>query len=143
MLPYRDSRLTIILLGTFFALAALYALYEARGQIFGPSIEIATYDSVVHDSFFQISGKALRISKLSMNGYDVSVTENGDFGEAYILASGYNRIVFDAKDTYGRTTSRTLEITYEPTSTPPTVGTHATATSSSEVPSTSRLAPKE
>src|SRR3989338_3317970 len=99
MLPYRDSRLTMIVLGAFFALAALYALFEARGQIFGPAIEISKYDTVVHDAFFQISGRANRISKLTMNGHDVSVTENGDFKEAYVLARGYNRIVFDARDT--------------------------------------------
>ena len=129
MLPYRDSRLTIIILGTFFALAALYALFEARGQIFGPTIEIQKYETLVHDSFFQIGGKAERISKLTMNGNDISVTEKGDFMEAYVLAPGYNRIVFDARDTYGRTTNNILEITYVPTSTPPTTDTPQEATS--------------
>ena|SRR3990167_2041295 len=133
MIPYLNSRVTIAILGSFFFLAALYALFEARGQVFGPAIEIGLYDTVVHDSFIEISGKAERISKLSMNGYDIPVTENGEFSEAYILAPGYNRIVFDANDTYGRKVSKTLEITYVPTSTPPDLNTPVEATTTLEL----------
>ena len=125
MLPYRDSRLTIIALGSFFVLVAFYALFEARGQIFGPDIKIARHDTLVYDAFFEISGQALRISKLTMNGHDVSVTKNGDFREAYILAPGYNLIVFDASDSYGRAAHKMLEIIYQSTSTNPIASTSA------------------
>lgn len=142
MFHYRDSRLTILILGAFFVLAIVYGIFEARGQIFGPSIEVAKYEAVVHDSLFQISGTASRISKLTMNGHDVAVTEKGDFKEVYVLAPGYNRIVFDAQDSYGRRAQKTLEITYESTSTPPTQRAPAVSTSTPELPDPG-LAPKK
>lgn len=117
MFPYRESRLTKFFLGAFFLLAAGYALFEARGQIIGPVIDLDPYQSEMHDSYLSISGKAERISKLSMNGLDIPVTETGGFTQWYILAPGYNRIVFDAKDAYGRSAQRVMEVMYESAST--------------------------
>src|SRR3989338_4310700 len=62
MLPYRDSRFTILALGIFFLIAILYALFEARGQLLGPTINIDTRVSIVQDPFLIIEGQAKRIS---------------------------------------------------------------------------------
>jgi len=56
----------------------------------------------------------MRISSLSMNGKDIPVTEEGNFSEPYLLASGDNHITLQAKDTYGRTTTSDVDIIYEP-----------------------------
>ena len=48
------------------------------------------------------------------------VTEEGAFEEPYVLAPGYNRIVLDAKDKYGRSRSRAIEIVYTPSQEPDT-----------------------
>ena len=53
-----------------------------------------------------------------MDGKQITVTQDGDFSQAYLLASGYNRIVLDAKDQYGRTREKVLEIMYEPPTSP-------------------------
>ena len=116
MLPYRDSRLTYIALGIFFIIVLGYAYYEARGLLFGPSITVPSEVVEVHDQMVSIKGRADRISSLSMNGNILSVTEDGTFDEPYLLAPGYNRIVLDATDKYGRTRTKTIEITYTPTS---------------------------
>lgn len=114
MLPYRDSRLTYIALGIFFLIVLCYAFFEARGLLFGPAITVTSQVTEVHDPFVVIKGQADRISSLSMNGKTIPVTENGAFEEPYLLARGYNRIVLDARDKYGRSRSRAIEIVYTP-----------------------------
>jgi len=114
MLPYRDSRLTVILLGIFFLVAILYALFEARGMLLGPTIIVDTRVGSVDDPLILIEGHAERISSLTMNGREIPVTEDGLFSEPYLLAAGYNRILLEVKDSYGRSTERMLEIVYAP-----------------------------
>src|SRR3989344_1447618 len=114
MLPYRDSRLTYIALGVFFLIVLGYAYFEARGLLFGPKITVASQVTEVHDPLVTIKGKADRISSLSMNGKSIAVTEDGAFEEPYLLAPGYNRVVLDAQDKYGRSRSRAIEIIYTP-----------------------------
>ena len=117
MLPYRDSRLTQIALVVFFLLVLGYGYYEAQGILYGPSISITSDMTEVHDPFVKIRGHADRIASLSMNGKAISVTESGMFEEPYLLSPGYNRIVLSARDKYGRTRSRALEIVYTPSAT--------------------------
>ncbi len=121
MLPYHDSRLTrIILIGFFLALAA-YAAYEIRGLIAGPVIEIEGRVMEVTEPFITIEGRAGRISTLLMNGQQIPVTEDGAFSEGYVLSPGYNEITLEARDRYGNTTERTIEIVYTPSASSSTV----------------------
>jgi len=114
MLPYRDNRLTYIALGIFFLIILGYAYYEARGLLFGPSITVSSDITEVHDPFITIKGQADRIASLLMNGKTIPVTEDGAFEEPYLLSVGYNRIVLDASDKYGRTRRQAIEIVYTP-----------------------------
>jgi hypothetical protein len=114
MLPYRDSKLTKILLGIFFLLVIGYAYFEAQGILFGPSISISSKITEVRDPFITLKGQADRISSLSMNGKEIQVTESGAFEEPYLLAEGLNRIVLDAKDKYGRRAQKIIEVVYTP-----------------------------
>ena len=134
MLPYRDSRFTVIALIVFFVIAIGYAFFEARGLLFGPTIDVPAGQTVVHDPYVVIQGSAQRISSLTMNGAQIQVTEAGAFSQPYLLASGYNRIVLDAKDQYGRTRERVIEIMYIPTSTPPATGSGTDSTTSTSSP---------
>ena len=136
MLPYRDSRLTQIALGIFFIILLGYAYFEARGLLFGPTIAVTSDIQEVYDPFITITGHTDHISSISMNGKPIQVTEEGDFSEPYLHAPGYNRIVLEARDKYGRHRSQTLEIVYsksaaEQTSTTTSVGTTSTNDSSS------------
>ncbi|MEK7156435.1 MAG: hypothetical protein AAB790_01355 [Patescibacteria group bacterium] len=135
MLPYRDSRLTYIALGIFFLIVIGYAYYEARGLLFGPSITVSSAITEVREPFIVIRGHADRISSLSMNGKTIPVTENGAFEEPYLLSAGYNRIVLDAVDKYGRSRRQAIEIVYTApaTSEAPTSLT-ATTTPASSTP---------
>lgn len=119
MLPYH-SHLSHIALVIFFILVLLYAYYEARGILYGPRIMIPPETTLVHDPFITIRGKAERIVELRMNGSAVSVTEDGTFEEPYLLATGYNQIVFEASDRYKHTDTEVLEVIYEPIEIAPT-----------------------
>jgi hypothetical protein len=129
MLPYRDSKLTKIVLGIFFVIILLYAFYEGHGILFGPSIEVSGRAMIVHQPYIEIKGAAQRIASLAMNGQDIPVTEDGSFDQPYVLSPGYNRIVLDAKDKYGKSTQRVIEIVYEASSTSATSTTTSAATS--------------
>lgn len=134
MLPYRDSRLTKIVLVIFFVVIAAYAYYEGRGLIFGPKINVPESVQTVTEPYVRIKGQADRISALALNGKQIQVTAEGAFDEPYLLAEGLNRILLDATDKYGRTRQEVIQIVYTPTSTPTT----ANATSTTEIsPATS------
>jgi len=127
MLPYRDSKLTKIILAVFFIIILGYAYYEARGLLFGPRINVPSEIQEVHEQFIIIKGKADRISSLSMNGKPIPVTEAGDFQEPFLLSPGLNRIILDAKDKYGRTSQKVIQIVYIATSSPAAILQAATS----------------
>ena len=128
MLPYRDNRLAKTALIAFFILVIFYAYYEVRGLLFGPNIKTSSAVTVSHERFITIRGKAERISELSMNGKPVPVTEEGAFDEPYLLTNGYNRIFLRARDKYGRTSEKVVEVIYEPATTTNSTSIVATST---------------
>ncbi len=145
MLPYRDSRLTRIILILFFLVVLGYAYYEARGLLFGPAIDLSSQTStVVTTPYVLIQGQALRIASLSVDGNPIQVTEAGAFQEPYVLSPGVNRIVFDAKDKYGHATEKVVEIVYTPSAgagaAAPTPGI-ASTTPATSAASSSAVAP--
>ncbi|MEK7098641.1 MAG: hypothetical protein AAB908_01950 [Patescibacteria group bacterium] len=114
MLPYRDSKIMRIALALFFILLLGYAIYEAQGLLFGPTIDVPHGSITVTDPFTTVKGRAERISELRLNGKAIPVTENGGFEEPFLLAPGSNRLVLEARDARGRTTRKVLDIIYNP-----------------------------
>jgi len=135
MLPYRDSRLTQIALGLFFVAVLAYAYFEVRGLLYGPHIIIDSSMTEVHDRYVVVSGHTDHIASLNVNGTAVSLTTEGSFEVPYLLAPGVNTVVFDARDSYGGTTSRTVQIVYIPDDT--STSTPTTTTATSTTPATS------
>ncbi|HEY4520103.1 MAG TPA: hypothetical protein VJH33_03665 [Candidatus Paceibacterota bacterium] len=113
MLPYH-SHISNVILALFFVLLVGYGYFEARGILYGPKITIPTDTPLVHDPFITLRGTAERIVEMRLNGSVVAVTEQGLFEEPYVLIPGYNRLVLEAKDTYGDTDKKVIEIMYEP-----------------------------
>jgi len=112
MLPYGNSRITRIALAIFFLILIGYGYFEARALLFGPRIDVGNAMTVSHDQFVKIQGTTDHIASLLMNGKAISVTEDGAFDEPYLLAPGSNRVILTAKDKYGNTTSKMLDIYY-------------------------------
>lgn len=114
MLPYRDSRITILSLLVFFVALIAYAYFEASGALLGPAIELESVPQSVASPLVALKGQASTIAELRINGNSVPVTEDGAFEEPYLLAPGFNRIVFEARDQYGRTAEEIISIRYVP-----------------------------
>ncbi len=127
-----DSRFVRIALAAFFVMALLYALYEARGILAGPTIEVPNSIVLAESEFITIQGQAERISELRMNGDRISVTEEGFFAEPYVLARGVNRIILEARDARGRDTTQVMEIVYTGETTIPGVPPQESGTSTPE-----------
>lgn len=125
-----------IFLALFFLGAIGYGLYEARAQIFGPAIELAPVASPTTQPFVELTGTSTHIVTLSMNGAPLPVTEDGAFRQEYAFAPGYNRIVFDARDAYGRSAQRVVEILYKPHDIPASPSPGSAASTSDAVAST-------
>ncbi len=136
MLPYsfRLSRLIILL---FFLFALGYGLFEARGIVLGPRIEIDDAPVRSESSFVRIQGRATHIASISMNGAEIPVTAEGAFDEPYLLGPGENRIELAARDKYGNETRRTVVIYYQATSSPPAPAPEPAASSSPQDASSS------
>lgn len=136
MRPSRDSRFIRLLLTFFFLLAGGYALYEAQGLLYGPAIILEYAATSSESAFTSIKGRAERISELRLNGNTISVTEDGRFDEPYLLADGSNRILLEARDARGRTTSATLDIVYRaPEGSEMANASHATSSPATSTPS--------
>ena len=131
MLPYRDTRLTRVILGVFFAAVAGYAYFEARGLLFGPAISLPAEAMQVSDNpYILIQGQVKRIASLSVEGQAVPVTQDGGFQLPYVLSPGVNRIAFDAKDKYGNTTEKVMQIVYTPSATSSSIGMSSSSSAS-------------
>jgi hypothetical protein len=116
MLSYRDSRITRVLLVSFFVLLAGYAYYEIHGLVRGPVLQTTQELIETSEPLITIEGSTRRIANLLMNGNPIPVTEEGTFAERYVAAPGYNRLVLTASDRYGNAVERVVEIVYSPTS---------------------------
>lgn len=114
MLPYRNGTLGTIILVVFFLAFFGYALFELRGIFVGPQINIYDTETLVRDPYVVISGRAERITVLTLNGATIPVTETGEFKEPILLSPGYNVVDIEAVDTARRTTRKRLTIVYEP-----------------------------
>lgn len=118
----------------FFLLLIAYAYFEARAVLYGPQIHIPTETIVVTEPYTEIRGQASYISELKLNGAMVHVTEDGKFAEELLLTPGENRLVFDAKDKFGRETQEIVKVYYKPTNnpSPPPIPPPETASTSEE-----------
>lgn len=114
MLPYRDSRLIRIALSLFFLILVGYALYEARGILYGPAIDVPDDAVIATEPLTHIRGRAERITELRLNGKQIPVTEEGEFDEPFLLAEGANHLILEARDARGQTARETLLIIYRP-----------------------------
>jgi hypothetical protein len=89
MFPYRDTRLTRILLVIFFLIVIGYAYFEAQGFLFGPSISFSSGTaSPIQTPYVLIEGEASHIASLWVDGEPIQVTETVAFQEPYVLSAG-------------------------------------------------------
>lgn len=66
--------------------------------------------SSLPESIITISGKANKATNLYINGKNTSVTKDGEFEEPIALPAGYNIVTIEAKDKFGKLSSKTIEV---------------------------------
>lgn len=91
------------------AIAALviigYTFYAILPYLLGPSLKATEVTSAGETT---IAGMTERVSYLSIDGMDVSLSEDGSFSAQRAYPLGYTAITISAKDRFGRTVVKTL-----------------------------------
>jgi hypothetical protein len=92
-----------------------YAGFQAEAIILGPRLAVDSPASGLSTStsLVAIRGTAGNISYLTLNGEKVFTDENGNWEEEVLLSYGYNVFTVEAKDRFGRSVAKTLQIIYK------------------------------
>lgn len=100
----------------FIALLAGYVYLESGDFVEGPQITILAPrgGTMIEDSLIHISGVALRVSKLELNGDTIFIDEAGNFREQILLIPGINIITLTAEDKFGRKIKEIVELIHKP-----------------------------
>lgn len=113
-------RETTKIIKTFFVLLALvilfgYAGFRAKDFVIGPVLEVNNpkNGTSVEESLVEITGSAKNISFLTLNGNKIFINEEGVFREKILLSYGYNIISVEAKDRFGRTENKIIQLVYK------------------------------
>jgi hypothetical protein len=101
----------------FAVVIVLYTAYQAknitRGMVL--TINAPAQGETVVQSLVTIAGTALHAVDINLNGRSIMVNEAGVFREPLLLAPGYNVVTVYAKDRFGNTVEKMVELIYEPT----------------------------
>jgi hypothetical protein len=89
-----------------------YSLFQAHSIITGPEIDVYSPQNgtVYSHTLIEISGQAHNTSFLNLNKRQIFTDRDGYFKEKLLLSPGYNILVLDAKDKFGKTTEKRLEL---------------------------------
>lgn len=102
------------LLGVFvlFLIIIIYVILNGLNYARGPRINIffPSQSFITSSSTITISGQALRIIKITLNGSPISVDENGKWKQEIVVFPGINQIDLYAEDQFGRNINKKLDI---------------------------------
>ncbi|NCN08135.1 hypothetical protein GW944_01005 [Candidatus Parcubacteria bacterium] len=95
-----------------FVLLAIYAMYQARFLILGPSVTITSHEdgAVVSGPLITLEGLAKNISWISLNGRQIFTNEKGFWSEKLIVATGTSIMTVRVKDRLGRESEDEIRI---------------------------------
>jgi hypothetical protein len=99
---------TIIIIG--------YALYNSRIFIAGPQIDILrpqNGETITESPLIRVQGEARNIAFMELNNKQIDTNEESKFNEPVLLYPGYNVITIFAKDKFGRTVEKQIELVYK------------------------------
>lgn len=96
-------------------LIVFYSIYQARFIIEGPKVSIwdPQNGSTVSKSVLDIKGEAKNIARLSLDGRQIFVNEQGSFKERVLLSEGFNEITISAQDKFGRETQKIIGLFFK------------------------------
>lgn len=97
--------------GTALAAIVIFFIYEFK-LLRTPELEITApaKDVAIQNDIFDLRGRADPDADLTLNGRPLYSGETGEFEERVYLEKGVNRLEFEAKNRYGKTTRITRYI---------------------------------
>jgi hypothetical protein len=97
----------------------VYAYVQSREYLRGPVLVITEPENGASftSSRTTLVGEAKNISFLTLNGRRIFTDERGLFKETILLPEGYSIHTLEAKDRFGHTVEKRLELVYKQTST--------------------------
>lgn len=113
----RTPRLILTMILFILGAAGLffYAYTQSKDFLRGPIITITEPQtgSQITTSFITIVGTAQNASFITLNNRQIFTDEHNRFKEPMLLQDGYNIIAIDAKDRFGHTNRKLLELIYK------------------------------
>lgn len=99
----------------FFVLIIIYAIFTSKDLILGIKIrEINIEDgNVTTESIQNITGNAKNAIKITINGREISIDQEGNFNETIALLKGYNIINIRAQDKFGYVDEKNYKLIYK------------------------------
>src|SRR5690242_16956570 len=112
VMPKASVKMKKYSLIAFFTLLALYAIFQARFLIIGPSISVErpVNNSLVDAGVINITGIAGNATFLSIDDRQVYTDTAGHFEEKLIAHMGTNIIKLVARDRFGRETTKLVRV---------------------------------
>ncbi len=107
--------LSFILIAGFIGGIFYYAYFQSRGIISGPQISVISPENgkTYTDPLLSVYGTTKRAKEITLDGREIFIDLEGNFGEKLLLAPGYNIIELAARDADGHSTKETLEVIYK------------------------------
>jgi hypothetical protein len=89
-----------------------YSAYQAKNLILGPQITLLTPSNgaTIGNPMVEIKGEAKNVAFISLNNRQIFIDKDGIFNEELLLAPGYNMWKIEAKDKFGRSVSKRIEL---------------------------------
>ena len=111
-----DAKKIVKIVGfsVFFILIIIYAIFISKDLIFGIKIrEVNLSDGAVFtENIVKLSGNAKNAIKLTLNGREISIDQEGNFGETIALLPGYNIVTIKAEDKFGYVDEKNYQLMF-------------------------------
>ena len=112
-----DNKTRIKVFGTlfFFILIIIYAIFTSKDLIWGIKIKNVNIvdGSTVTESTQKITGNARNAVKITLNGREISIDQEGNWSETIALLPGYNVINIKAEDKFGYVDEKNYKLIYK------------------------------
>lgn len=111
--PEKKKRIAVTLSIFFFILLTIYGIWQGRDILFGIKIQTDLQENLTTElSPITIDGKARHAKSIRVNGYTISVSEEGVFSHTLALLPGMNTVGIEAENKFGKVTEKTYQIYY-------------------------------
>ncbi len=106
----------IVSLSAFFIFIIIYAFFNSKDLMYGVKItNVNIVDGAkMTEDILKVTGNAKNAIKLSLNGREISINQQGNFEETIALLMGYNVINITALDKFGNVDEKNYQLMYVP-----------------------------